>query len=170
MCKGWSNQFVCLLLSAQKQPNLEIYNVMLLLNCNGDQTIKYGNKSALLGLAKSAWFSVAWSCQHLSTTPTTDHVLSAHISTIRTWSFEILGNYYFYFMDLLLRRERRLEFASNTRAVRAGYVLYRALILREIHKLWIYPQGMFVDNEFHGQGVYTWPDGSMYSGEFTKNK
>ncbi len=31
-------------------------------------------------------------------------------------------------------------------------------------------QGDFVDNEYHGTGVYTWPDGSRYTGEFSHNR
>ena len=33
-----------------------------------------------------------------------------------------------------------------------------------------YFQGEIVDREYHGDGMYTWPDGSSFSGPFLHNK
>lgn len=31
-------------------------------------------------------------------------------------------------------------------------------------------QGEFAENEYHGMGVYSWPDGSSYTGQFEHNR
>lgn len=31
-------------------------------------------------------------------------------------------------------------------------------------------EGDFVNNQFHGSGVYTWPNGSTYMGPFVENR
>jgi hypothetical protein len=31
-------------------------------------------------------------------------------------------------------------------------------------------EGDFVNNQYHGQGQYTWPDGSYYQGQWNENK
>ena len=61
-----------------------------LVSCNGDQTINMVINRLCLAWQKMHGLVLHG---HLSTTPTADHVLSAHISTIHTWSFEVLGNY-----------------------------------------------------------------------------
>ena len=33
-----------------------------------------------------------------------------------------------------------------------------------------YIQGDVVAGEYHGEGTYTWPDGSSFTGPFTHNK
>lgn len=31
-------------------------------------------------------------------------------------------------------------------------------------------QGAFVDNEYHGNGVFLWPDGATFTGQFANNR
>lgn len=39
-----------------------------------------------------------------------------------------------------------------------------------LHVVHTHTQGDFVNNEYHGTGTYTWPDGSSYTGDFVHSR